>query len=994
MRNAADVQIQATDSIAAAERGVESARLSGIDTTAQAATKADAYREALAKLSPEQRDLYDSIAGPNGLTKAYKAWVRELQPDVLPIFTRGVDGAKKSLPGLSPLVRNSAKAVSELQASASRDLKRPFWQRFKKDIATGARPAIVGLGKAFGNTLKGMAGVVDAFLPHMDSIADRMVKSTRRFANWGTGLKGSSEFEKFLDYADTTGKILGETFGDLMDAFFEVSRTLRPISEVVLKFLGGLAEGIAIVAEKAPWMVQGIWLAIVAMKVWTVVQWALNAAISANPIGLIILALVALVAAGIYAFNKFPWFRDLVLKAWDGIKTASMWLWGKALKPFFEWFGVIVVWLWEKIIKPYVKFMIAYWTMVGTVISWLWRKVFRPYFGFIGDLIAWWWRNIVKRYFGFVVDGIKVVGAAFAWLYRKGVKPQMEAISAVVSYIYNKGLKPAFGKIKTAVGLVAAAFESARKGIKASWDKVVGITARPANFVIKWVYEKGIKAVWDKVAGFVGLDKLPKGPKPLPERFARGGRTRGGTPGVDSIPILAMADEYILRRDSARKIGFSNLEYMNRTGELPGVQKFADGGLVGALDGAWDWTKDTVSDAVGKGVDWAKAGADLMTDPSKVWGRLTKPIVDKLSKGLGTAQMGKVLTKYPLKMISALKGKIVDAASSMFSGDGSGGGGVWAKPVNAAYGTRFGVPGLMWSSGRHTGLDFPAATGTTVRAVDNGTVARTSSGGPYGNNVLISHGGGLQSLYAHLSKILTSVGAKVTQGQTIGRVGATGNVTGPHLHLEARRNGTPVNPMSYLTGPVGNATASGAAQQYAKSILSRYGWGASQFGPLKKLWDGESNWRWNAKNPSSGAYGIPQSLPASKMASAGSDWRTNYQTQIRWGLGYIKGRPDYGSPAAAYSKWLARSPHWYDDGGYLPPGLSLVANGTGKPEPVFTSGQWDTLRASAGGGAPAVEVFVESKTYLDGREVGGFVDQRIDVREAQNSARLLAGRYV
>ncbi|MDX3035542.1 hypothetical protein PV515_48180, partial [Streptomyces scabiei] len=62
VRNAADVQVQATDSIAAAERGVESARLSGIDTTAQAATKADAYREALAKLSPEQRDLYDSIA--------------------------------------------------------------------------------------------------------------------------------------------------------------------------------------------------------------------------------------------------------------------------------------------------------------------------------------------------------------------------------------------------------------------------------------------------------------------------------------------------------------------------------------------------------------------------------------------------------------------------------------------------------------------------------------------------------------------------------------------------------------------------------------------------------------------------------------------------------------------------------------------------------------------------------------------------------------------
>ena len=74
-------------------------------------------------------------------------------------------------------------------------------------------------------------------------------------------------------------------------------------------------------------------------------------------------------------------------------------------------------------------------------------------------------------------------------------------------------------------------------------------------------------------------------------------------------------------------------------------------------------------------------------------------------------------------------------------------------------------------------------------------------------------------------------------------------------------------------------------------------------------------------NRSSGAYGIPQALPASKMASAGRDWRTNYKTQVRWGMGYIKGRPDYGSPAAAYSKWQARSPHWYDQGGFLQPGL-------------------------------------------------------------------------
>jgi murein DD-endopeptidase MepM/ murein hydrolase activator NlpD len=70
------------------------------------------------------------------------------------------------------------------------------------------------------------------------------------------------------------------------------------------------------------------------------------------------------------------------------------------------------------------------------------------------------------------------------------------------------------------------------------------------------------------------------------------------------------------------------------------------------------------------------------------------------------------------------------------------------------YGTRFGVKGSMWSSGRHTGLDFPAATGTKVVAVDNGTVKSVTSGGPYGKHVMVNHGGGLQSLYAHMSAMV------------------------------------------------------------------------------------------------------------------------------------------------------------------------------------------------------------------------------------------------
>ena len=90
-------------------------------------------------------------------------------------------------------------------------------------------------------------------------------------------------------------------------------------------------------------------------------------------------------------------------------------------------------------------------------------------------------------------------------------------------------------------------------------------------------------------------------------------------------------------------------------------------------------------------------------------------------------------------------------------------------------------------------------------------------------------------------------------------------------------------------------------------MLGSYGWGQDQFSCLDSLWSAESGWNVSASNPSSGAYGIPQALPGSKMASAGSDWQTNAATQIRWGLGYIQGL--YGSPCGAWGH--EQSTGWY-----------------------------------------------------------------------------------
>jgi hypothetical protein len=99
----------------------------------------------------------------------------------------------------------------------------------------------------------------------------------------------------------------------------------------------------------------------------------------------------------------------------------------------------------------------------------------------------------------------------------------------------------------------------------------------------------------------------------------------------------------------------------------------------------------------------------------------------------------------------------------------------------------------------------------------------------------------------------------------------------------------------------------GSAKAIAKQLLADRGWGDDQFSCLVTLWNHESGWRVHAANPS-GAYGIPQALPGSKMASAGPDWQDNAETQIKWGLGYIKSR--YGTPCGAWSSWQAQG-GWY-----------------------------------------------------------------------------------
>jgi murein DD-endopeptidase MepM/ murein hydrolase activator NlpD len=124
-----------------------------------------------------------------------------------------------------------------------------------------------------------------------------------------------------------------------------------------------------------------------------------------------------------------------------------------------------------------------------------------------------------------------------------------------------------------------------------------------------------------------------------------------------------------------------------------------------------------------------------------------------------------------------------------------------AAPVHGPLGTGYRAAGAHWSKGYHTGVDFVVPTGTSVHAAGTGQVVTAGWGGAYGYQVVIRHADGRYTQYGHLSAISVRAGQRVTTGQRIGRSGATGNVTGPHLHFEVRTGpgfGTDVDPVAYL----------------------------------------------------------------------------------------------------------------------------------------------------------------------------------------------------
>ncbi|MDP9953170.1 MULTISPECIES: peptidoglycan DD-metalloendopeptidase family protein [Streptomyces] len=344
---------------------------------------------------------------------------------------------------------------------------------------------------------------------------------------------------------------------------------------------------------------------------------------------------------------------------------------------------------------------------------------------------------------------------------------------------------------------LTSAFDGVKRGIGKIWDGLKALVKAPIKFWIDVVYNRGIVSVWNKTAAKIpGVPDLK--PMSMPKGFARGGILPGQSSwrqGDDQlVPMRRGEGVYVSEamRDPYERARLHAVNQAAMRGQsLRQFRGFAEGGI-------FDGITNAVGSVLSKGADVARGGlADLAESAFS-------PVKKGIIKALGKNKSG-----WPGMIAQAPIGLIDKAINYIRGKDIVEGTGQWLKPVSAPYGTPFGKPGLMWSSGRHTGLDFPAKTGTPIRAVDSGVIRQAVDSGPYGKHIEINHGSGLSSLYAHMSAMLAKASDTVKRGQQIGRVGATGNTTGPHLHLEARINGKTVDPMRYLDGGEGGSGGAG-----------------------------------------------------------------------------------------------------------------------------------------------------------------------------------------
>lgn len=470
-------------------------------------------------------------------------------------------------------------------------------------------------------------------------------------------------------------------------------------------------------------------------------QWLLNAALSANPISIIILAIAALVAGLVWFFTQTEIGRTIWETAMNAIATAATWLWENVLSPVFNAIGAVFSWLWNTILLPIVTLVVNYFRFWGAVALWLWNNAILPALNWIGSLFVWLWQSVISPVVAWISEAIAVFGLVVVALYQTYVKPYLDLVGAVFTWLWQTIVVPVFQGISTTIAnawtwidqnvfspfragieLIGKAFELTGRFIGEQWDKIKVAAATPINFVLDTVWNRGLRSFWNDLVTELGLPDM-KLPEASLIKFANGTENHvAQIAGPGAMRLWAEpetgGEAYIPLSPAKRGRSTAILQNVAQRFGL-NVTPFADGGFWAGVGGIAGDVWDNITGAAS--VAW-----EFLTNPAQA---IQTRVVDGILRPLLASGPGGIIAdtigQLPIELVKGLVGAFQNAVPQNTAA-GMGWEAMWAIVRNAIPGvskTSDYRPGAVTANGGQSyhslgrAIDLIPATMATFEAV-------------------------------------------------------------------------------------------------------------------------------------------------------------------------------------------------------------------------------------------------------------------------------------
>ncbi|WP_053386995.1 peptidoglycan DD-metalloendopeptidase family protein [Leucobacter japonicus] len=671
-----------------------------------------------------------------------------------------------------------------------------------------------------------------------------------------------------------------------------------------------------------------------------------NAVLGANPIVKIVTLVMALVGALVYFFSstetgKKIWagFMGFLQDAWANISQFFQDTWNNVLKPVFEGIGQVLSFVWNSILKPVFDGIAAVvgwvfnnilvplfkaaqfqFAIMAGIFQGIWDFILKPVFDAIGAVFKWLWDTIISVIIGYIKINIQVLGAVFSWLWTNAIKPAIDAISKAFSWLWANVIQPVANWISEKWRILGLATQLMwttyiQPAFTAIGDALNWVWVNIISPVVEWIRQK-----WE-ILGLATRIMYEQYIKPAWDKVASVISSVWNTvKGVIETMVRVIQSDPKKAFEAARDaIGKA----------WAGIQDLAKKPVRFVIETVINGLIGTVNKILPEGMKIPEVPLPKGFSDGGYTGNMARDAVAGVVHG-----DEHVIRASSRRAIESRHPGLLDHMNQHGSIPGYRSGGLVDPLPQGSFSVS-----QPYKGAAHNGIDLAAAAGTKVYAAADGVVGLAGSVNMGGNEVYVQHANGLGTRYSHLSRFGTSAGQSVKAGNVIGYVGSTGMSTGPHLHymvqspgLGAGNYSNHVNPAAFMGSAAKDLGEGGGAASILDGLVD---WAIGQ---IKSTFPGGGMW-------------VDVATGLAKQAA--------------------------GMMAKAFNPFAASDGHTmlYDNGGWLPPGKSLVENKSGRPEPILTSSQWDDLLDSkSGSGLDGSRL----RLVVDGREFDAYVDDRAD----------------